>query len=951
MHRGVLDDPLFERLRRALAPEFQLESRIAAGGMGIVYLAREVALDRRVAVKVLRPELATAIARERFLREARLLARLQHPNIVPVHRADERDGLPYYVMDFVEGSTLADRIAAGPLSEMELSRVANDLLIGLAAAHAAGIIHRDVKPSNIFLVEGRALLGDFGISSDTDTDEPDLTDSGFAVGTRQYMAPEQLTGRSASERSDQYSAAVALYEAATGRSWEPMDDPAKANWRGVPTPMIRVLRRGLATTPTDRWGSAREMQRALAKAWRRPTRRRVIAVVAIIAAVLLGSQIERWRPPPMPRRELAILPFSVVGRPQDSLGPAVAIDADVNLAWFPGISSSSVPFERAAEWVKAHPREDAGAAARALDAHRAISGSIERRGDSLHLRLIVTEPGLPSSILPACCSVAAAEAGDLGRLAAIAIGTQMGARPGTNITNLASRSPEAIGKFMEGEALFERDAWHLAARSYQEAVELDSAFVLARWRLLLTRLWAREYSWEAADSLTTCCADRLPPLEEGLARAMSDTNLVRRFARFDSLVGRFGNTGSLPLMFASDLFHRGPLVGRGVEVSLKRFEEAISADSGGTPAPAYDHMVWGKSRLGEQQEEKEWLTARKSLGTAGPSEPNITDFLQLGYDLRWRPMRARLTLWLLDHFGSENDLSQLARFYRFSASWDLPEGQSGVGAIYASRLKTAYRESGLEAQGLARLTWGQPAAGLALIDSAARYFRTDEAELQRHQWRLLLPLIGAGETDKTEEAEARDWLEARSADARFAARAEWTLALDAIRRDDTAAATSSLDRLAALGATDSAAARLARLATAIRTSDRDPRGALAATESLRSTDSPAPGNDIFSRSLLHLYRARWQEAAGSLEGALGEILWYENSDAYHFPTLEAQKMEVDAVASVGARVTRARLLLKSGQHGEACPMLTRVRQLWRHADPSLAARVTEADSLLRAECQ
>lgn len=91
-----MDDPLLERLRRALAPEFVLDRRLAAGGMGIVYRAREVALDRPVAIKVLRPELATAVARERFLREARLLARLQHPNVVPVHRADERDGLPFY---------------------------------------------------------------------------------------------------------------------------------------------------------------------------------------------------------------------------------------------------------------------------------------------------------------------------------------------------------------------------------------------------------------------------------------------------------------------------------------------------------------------------------------------------------------------------------------------------------------------------------------------------------------------------------------------------------------------------------------------------------------------------------------------------------------------------------------------------------------------------------------
>ena len=176
-----MDDPLLERLRRALAPEFVVENRVAAGGMGIVFRAQDVALDRWVAVKVLRPELATAVARERFLREATLLARLQHSNIVPVHRADERDGLSYYVMDFIEGQTLADRLAAGPLSDDKVMRLARDLVEALAAAHTAGIVHRDVKPQNIFFVGHRALLGDFGIALDA-TSEAARTHRGRGPG-------------------------------------------------------------------------------------------------------------------------------------------------------------------------------------------------------------------------------------------------------------------------------------------------------------------------------------------------------------------------------------------------------------------------------------------------------------------------------------------------------------------------------------------------------------------------------------------------------------------------------------------------------------------------------------------------------------------------------------------------------------------------------------------------
>jgi hypothetical protein len=132
---------------------------------------------------------------------------------------------------------------------------------------------------------------------------------------------------------------------------------------------------------------------------------------------------------------------------------------------------------------------------------------------------------------------------------------------------------------------------------------------------------------------------------------------------------------------------------------------------------------------------------------------------------------------------------------------------------------------------------------------------------------------------------------------------------------------------------------------------RDPYGALAATAPLLRFDSPRPGQDIFTRSLLHLSRARWFEAAGDLEGARQEILWYENSDTFRFPVREAQKMEVDAVASVAARVTRARLLLDTGDHEVACRMLTRVRELWGKADTSLSAARAQADSLYREGCR
>jgi serine/threonine-protein kinase len=155
---------LLERLRQALPPDFEVERELASGGMGSVFLAHDRKLDRRIAIKILRPEIASATASERFVREARTLARLKHPCIVPIYQAGESDGLSYYLMEYVEGETLADRLKEGPLISDAAAKLADDLLAGLEVAHANGIVHRDVKPANVILVRDRAVLVDFGIA-------------------------------------------------------------------------------------------------------------------------------------------------------------------------------------------------------------------------------------------------------------------------------------------------------------------------------------------------------------------------------------------------------------------------------------------------------------------------------------------------------------------------------------------------------------------------------------------------------------------------------------------------------------------------------------------------------------------------------------------------------------------------------------------------------------------
>ena len=209
-------DPTFIALQSAVAGRFSLESELGRGGMGIVYLARDVILERPVAIKLLAPALAASEhMRRRFLREARLAAQCFHPNIVPIHEVAESGDLAWFVMAYVPGESLADRLRrAGPLPADEVARIGREIGWALAYAHERGVVHRDVKPENILLEQGsdRALIADFGIA----VTEHGPHHSGEVAGTARYMAPEQALGDPIDGRADLYALGVTLYVAATG---------------------------------------------------------------------------------------------------------------------------------------------------------------------------------------------------------------------------------------------------------------------------------------------------------------------------------------------------------------------------------------------------------------------------------------------------------------------------------------------------------------------------------------------------------------------------------------------------------------------------------------------------------------------------------------------------------------------------------------------------------------
>ncbi len=209
-------DPLFLAFQLALAGRYSIDREVGRGGMGVVFLAREVHLDRLVAIKLLPPEKAQQPAlRERFLQEARLAAKLSHPHIIPIHAVDETAGFVYYVMSYVDGETLAQRVRArGPLSASEGARVLREVAWALGYAHRQGLVHRDVKPDNILLesASGRALVADFGIAAAAGS-----TTSDGVSGTPEFMSPEQVLGGEIDARSDLYGLGATAFFAFSGR--------------------------------------------------------------------------------------------------------------------------------------------------------------------------------------------------------------------------------------------------------------------------------------------------------------------------------------------------------------------------------------------------------------------------------------------------------------------------------------------------------------------------------------------------------------------------------------------------------------------------------------------------------------------------------------------------------------------------------------------------------------
>jgi eukaryotic-like serine/threonine-protein kinase len=295
---------LLSRLQSALSDRYRLDREIGAGGMATVYLAHDIRHDRRVALKVLRPELAAVIGAERFLAEIRLTANLQHSHILPLFDSGEADSYLFYVMPFVQGETLRDRLTREKqLPVADALRIATEVASALDYAHRNGVVHRDIKPENILIHDGQALVADFGIAlAASKASGARMTETGMSLGTPHYMSPEQAMGeREITPRSDVYALGAVLYEMLTGdppftgstaqavvaRVVTESPRPLVPQRHTIPPHVEAAVLTALEKLPADRFASAAQFAEALGN--------RSYASTTVTAAVTLGARARARR--------------------------------------------------------------------------------------------------------------------------------------------------------------------------------------------------------------------------------------------------------------------------------------------------------------------------------------------------------------------------------------------------------------------------------------------------------------------------------------------------------------------------------------------------------------------------------------------------------------------------------------------------------------------------------
>ncbi len=532
---------LVDRLQIALASRYRIERTLGRGGTATVFLAEDLKHGRRVAVKVLDPEVAAAIGPERFLGEIATVARLTHPHILPLHDSGVADGLLYYVMPYVEGESLRDRLAREKQLPLDDAlRIVREVADALSYAHGRGLIHRDIKPENILLQEGHAVVADFGIArAVAAAGAEQLTATGIAVGTPLYMSPEQAAGgRDLDGRSDLYSLGCVLYEMLAGvppfagttaeslahQHLNVAARPVTEIRPAVPAAVAAALQRALAKAPADRFNPVAQFGEALgagaagaSPAVTRP-RGRWLAPVAgalVLVAVATSLWVTRSRretptvapAAPHARTEIAVLPFQNLsaGGPNAYFAGGLHDELLTQLAKVAALKTIS----RTSVMGYAGTTKPLRQIAAELGVGSIVEGTVQVVGGRLRVNVqlidAATDEHLWAERYDRTLDDAFAIQSDVAQRIVAAVGAVLDHTDQGRLAAAPTANAEAYRFYLQGQTYYVRPGYlrqnaEIAQQLYQQALKLDPQFALAHAALSMThgRMWWWRYDPSAA---------------------------------------------------------------------------------------------------------------------------------------------------------------------------------------------------------------------------------------------------------------------------------------------------------------------------------------------------------------------------------------------------------------------------------------------------------------------